>query len=225
MSAPLLQATGIYHTYGQGELSTPVLHGLDFVLEAGELVLLSGPSGSGKTTLIQILGALLSPTRGEVNLRGQPLQRLAVHERDALRRTHYGYVFQNYNLFPMLSAAENIMVPLDVQGLRLAEARERAHALLAQVGLSGKETNLPSQLSGGQKQRVAIARALSGSPSVLLADEPTAALDLDNGLRVMELFQHLARDQGVGVIVVTHDHRIESFATRKVHIEEGRFIP
>ena len=225
MSVPLLQAAGIHHTYGEGELRTPVLHGLDFVLEAGELVLLSGPSGSGKTTLVQILGALLAPTQGLVALKGQRVDSLSPTQRDALRRTHYGYVFQNYNLFPMLSAAENIMVPLDVQGLSLGQARERAHDLLAQVGLKGKENNLPSQLSGGQKQRVAIARALSGSPSILLADEPTAALDLDNGLRVMELFQRLARDQGVALLVVTHDHRIESFATRKVHMEEGRFIP
>jgi putative ABC transport system ATP-binding protein len=188
------------------------------------VLLLMGPSGSGKTTLLHILGALLTPTSGEVFLRENPIAHLSEEERGALRLKRFGFIFQSYNLFPMLTATENVLVAFDLARADLREGREKARALLRQVGLGDRLDAFPHAMSGGQKQRVAIARALAGDPEILMADEPTAALDAESGLRTMELFRRLAHEQGRAVVIVTHDPRILSLADRIVRIEDGWIV-
>ena len=183
-----------------------------------------GPSGSGKTTLLQILGCLLRPSEGVVLLHGRPTHNLSEDRLGALRLEHFGFVFQAYNLFPMLTATENVLVAFDLARRELSAARTRARELLTLVGLEKRLDAYPSELSGGEKQRVAIARALAGDPEIIMADEPTAALDAENGLRAMELFRMLARKQDRAVTIVTHDPRIVHFAGRIVHIEDGRIV-
>jgi putative ABC transport system ATP-binding protein len=183
-----------------------------------------GPSGSGKTTLLHILGCLLRPTRGVVVLHGKPAQSLSEDELGALRLRHLGFIFQAYNLFPVLTATENVMVALDLLGVAMRAARDRARELLTLVGLGHRLDAYPSQLSSGQKQRVAIARALAGDPEILMADEPTAALDAENGLKAMDLFRMLAHDQERAVVIVTHDPRIVHLADRIVHLEDGSIV-
>ena len=224
MSRVVLQASGIQHRYGEGETAFLALKSVDIEVRAGEIMLLMGPSGSGKTTLMQVLGCLLRPTAGQVVLEGREVGTLAEAQRNTVRRENYGFVFQANNLFPMLTATENVMVAFDLLGIAPAEARQRARALLCAVGLEQRLDAYPAQLSGGQRQRVGIARALAGDPAVLLADEPTAALDAESGHRVMELMRHLAHKDGRAVVIVTHDPRILDVADRIVHIEGGRII-
>ena len=206
----------------EGPNRVRVLHGVDFDVEQGEVVLLMGPSGSGKTTLLSIMGCILRPTSGSVQIAGSEVATLSERELPAIRLQNIGFIFQGFNLFPTLTVGENVELALDLKGIRGSKAKEEADWLLEQVGLAAKRDSFPSDLSGGQKQRVAIARALSGSPGVILADEPTAALDSQSGRNVMEMMRDLARKHGRGVVVVTHDSRVLEFGDRIVHMEDGR---
>jgi putative ABC transport system ATP-binding protein len=221
MSA-LLELRGVGMTYGTGEAAVVALRDASLEIRRGEILMLMGPSGSGKTTLLQIAGALLSPTQGEVRFEGRAIQGLSQEKRGALRLAHFGFVFQSYNLFPTLTARQNVELALDLRGTSSADRIEAASAALARVGLADRAGHYPAQLSGGQKQRVAIARALAGSPDIVFADEPTAALDSESGKRVAALLHDLARVLNRAVVVVTHDPRIVDAADRIVHIEDGR---
>lgn len=224
MNIPVIVASGITHTFGSGPTAFTALRSVGLEVFAGEVLLLMGPSGSGKTTLVHILGCLLRPTEGAVALNGNAIVSLSDDELGALRLRNFGFVFQAYNLFPMLTATENVMVALDLMGVGSRAARVRARELLALVGLEKRLDAYPSELSSGQKQRVAIARALAGDPEILMCDEPTAALDAENGLKAMELFCMLAHRQRRAVVIVTHDPRIVHLADRIVHIEDGRIV-
>jgi putative ABC transport system ATP-binding protein len=198
------------------------LKGVNLVVTGGELTLLMGPSGSGKTTLLCILGCMLTPTSGTVRVRGHATAGAGPEELAKLRRDHIGFIFQSYHLFPTLTAVDNVRLALDVRGERSSKAAEKAKSALARVGLSHKFKSYPRELSGGEQQRVGIARAIVGNPSVILADEPTAALDSENGRAIMTVLSDISRDATHGVLVVTHDPRILPFASRVVHIEDGR---
>ena len=188
----------------------------------GEILMLCGPSGSGKTTLLSMMGGILTPDSGEVRVAGQSMAGLDRAALSALRLKHLGFIFQEYNLFPTLDCLGNVMVALDLQGIKGKAAEEMAREKLAAVGLGERLHEDPARLSGGQKQRLAIARALAGNPSVLLADEPTAALDSQNGALIMGLMRELADTHGRAVVIVTHDSRIQSVADRVAIIEDGR---
>jgi len=224
MTRTILEARGIVKELGQGAGKVQALKGVDITLNAGELTLLMGPSGSGKTTLLSIMGCILSPTEGELSILGQPTAGLDAEELARIRRRHIGFVFQAYNLFPTLNALENVKLALDVRGIRGKEAADEANKALVAVGLSHRLRNYPRNLSGGEQQRVAVARALAGSPELLLADEPTAALDSENGQAVMALLSDLAKDSSRAILAVTHDNRTLPFADRIIHIEDGRIV-
>ena len=208
-------------TYEEGATGTPALRGVDLDAHSGELLLLMGPSGSGKTTLLSIMGCILTATSGSVRVVGREVVGLREKDLPALRLQHIGFVFQGFNLFPTLTAGENVELMLDLKGASNMRAKRRAHELLDQVGLGDKYDGFPADLSGGQKQRVAIARALAGDPGIILADEPTAALDSHTGRNVMEMMSELAHKRGRAVVIVTHDSRVLSFADRIVKIEDG----
>ncbi|MBV9563628.1 MAG: ABC transporter ATP-binding protein [Bradyrhizobium sp.] len=224
MSEPVLDAVDIVKLLGSGAGEVQALKGVSLSLRGGELVLLMGPSGSGKTTLLSILGCLMTPTRGIVRVRGRPVAGAAPEDLARLRRDHIGFIFQSYHLFPTLTAEDNVRLALDVRGQRSRRAAKAAREALAKVGLSQKARALPRELSGGEQQRVAIARAIVGNTSAILADEPTGALDAQNGQAIMTLLAESARDRSRGVLVVTHDPRILPFADRIVHIEDGRIV-
>jgi len=207
--------------YEEGATGTLALRGVDLDAHAGELLMLMGPSGSGKTTLLSIMGCILPATSGSVQVAGREVVGLREKELPALRLEHIGFVFQGFNLFPTLTAGENVELMLDLKGVSTAKAKRRAEELLDQVGLGDKYESFPADLSGGQKQRVAIARALAGDPGIILADEPTAALDSHTGRNVMEMMSELAHKRGRAVVIVTHDSRVLSFADRIVKIEDG----
>jgi putative ABC transport system ATP-binding protein len=217
-----IEVRSLTKTYSEGAAAARALDGVDLDVYAGDVTLLMGPSGSGKTTLVSIMGAILRPTSGTVKIAGRDITRLAERELPAVRLRHIGFVFQGFNLFPTLNAAENVELALKLKKVRGAEARQRARALLDDMLLSDKYGSFPADLSGGQKQRVAIARALAGEPDIVLADEPTAALDKDSGRAVMRMLRSLAHDQGRAVVIVTHDSRVLEYADRLVRIEDGR---
>ncbi len=219
-----MEATGVVKDLGVGVAQIRALKGVDLALKGGELTLLMGPSGSGKTTLLSILGCMLTPTEGTVRVRGDSIAGKNPEDLAKLRRENIGFVFQSYHLFPTLSAADNVRLALDVRGETGTDAKDKARAALDRVGLSSKTRNYPSQLSGGEQQRVAIARAVVGDPSVILADEPTAALDSENGKAIMGILAAIAKDPGRGVLVVTHDPRLVPFADRIIHIEDGSIV-
>jgi putative ABC transport system ATP-binding protein len=207
--------------YVEGSAGALALRGIDLDAHAGELLMLVGPSGSGKTTLLSIMGCILSATSGSVRIAGKEITGLSQKELPAIRLHHIGFIFQGFNLFPTLSAGENVELMLDLKGIPASTARKRAAELLERVGLGNKYKSFPSDLSGGQKQRVAIARALAGDPKIILADEPTAALDSQTGRSVMEMMAELAHARDRAVVVVTHDSRVLQFADRIVRIEDG----
>lgn len=218
---PAIAVHQLTKTYSEGAASVPALRGVDLEVDAGELVMLVGPSGSGKTTLLSIMGCILSPSSGSVRIDGKEAGNLSERELPHIRLKHIGFVFQGFNLFPTLSAGENVELMLDLKGIRGGPAKKRSLELLEQVGLAEKYNSFPSDLSGGQKQRVAIARALAGDPQIVLADEPTAALDSHTGRNVMEMMRSLAHERGRAVVIVTHDSRVMEFADRTVRIEDG----
>ena len=220
MSAAI-EATRVCKLYGHGPTRVEAVRALDLVVRARELTVLVGPSGSGKTTLLSILGCMLTPTSGTVRVCGVPTGDARPEALAAIRRQHIGFVFQSYHLFSTLTAAENVQLALDIRGERGAGAIAKSAAVLADVGLSAKLRSFPRELSGGEQQRVAIARALVADPSVILADEPTAALDSENGRAIMAILSSATKQRGRAVLVVTHDARLFRFADRIVHIEDG----
>jgi len=220
----VIRAKGLSKVYREGATELRALQKVDLDVRAGELTLLMGPSGSGKTTLLSILGCILRASEGRLELLGEEVTALPESELPRIRREAIGFVFQGFNLFPTLTAAENVALALDVRGIRGAATKKRGEELLAEVGLAEKARSFPADLSGGQKQRVAIARALAGDPPILLADEPTAALDSTSGRTVIELLQRLAREHGRAVVLVTHDPRVLSFGDRIIHLEDGRIV-
>jgi len=220
----LLAAKGVAKTFRLGKVEVPALGGVDMTVGAGEVVLLMGPSGSGKTTLLSILGCILSPSAGSVAVLGRDTAGLPEAELARVRLAHFGFIFQGYNLFPTLTAEENVRVALDLRGVKGTDAVERSRQALDAVGLGDKFRMLPRDLSGGQKQRVAIARALVAEPDILLADEPTAALDSETGKAVIAILRELAVTHGRSVVIVTHDPRIAAFADRVIRIEDGRIV-
>jgi putative ABC transport system ATP-binding protein len=220
----VMEAAGIAKDLGHGAGQIRALKGVDLALKGGQLTLLRGPSGSGKTTLLSILGCMLTPTEGTVRVRGDSIAGKNPEDLAKLRRENIGFVFQSYHLFPTLSAADNVRLALDVRGETGKDAADKSRAALDRVGLSNKTRNYPRQLSGGEQQRVAIARAVVGDPSVILADEPTAALDTENGKSIMGILATIAKDPGRGVLVVTHDPRLVPFADRIIYIEDGLIV-
>jgi putative ABC transport system ATP-binding protein len=220
-----IEVKNLVKTYGAGETAVRALKSVDLEVSTGELLLLLGASGSGKTTLVSIIGCILSATSGSCKIHGFETIGLPQSKLPRVRLENIGFIFQGFNLFPALTAAENVEIALDLKGVRGAKARRRAAELLDRVGLGEKLKSRPADLSGGQKQRVAIARALAGEPKIILADEPTAALDSTSGKIVMDLLQELAREQNRAVVVVTHDNRIFDYADRIVRIEDGRIDP
>jgi len=224
MIRPVLEARGVAKFLGEGAGKVQALKGVNLTLQSGELALLMGPSGSGKTTLLSILGCILTPSDGVVRVCGQPTTDLRPEELAKLRREHIGFVFQSYHLFPTLTALDNVRLALDVRGERSGKAVNRAREALVRVGLARRMHAYPRELSGGEQQRVAIARALVGDASAILADEPTAALDSENGSSIMAMLSEIAKDPAHGVLVVTHDPRILPFASRIIHIEDGLIV-
>ena len=218
------RATAVVMEFDGGSGPVRVLHGASLAVPAGGVTLLVGPSGCGKTTLLSVLSGTLVATAGEVEVMGEKLSSLDDSERVRLRRRRIGFIFQQYNLLPSLTVAENAAVPLVTAGMRLAAASRRAVPILERLGLAGLMDRLPRQLSGGQQQRVAIARALVHEPSLVVCDEPTAALDAKSGRTVMELLRSVAAAPDRAVLVVTHDSRIHGFADRIVEMEDGRVL-
>ncbi|WP_144299744.1 ABC transporter ATP-binding protein [Elioraea rosea] len=218
----IVQARGVVKEFAAGDERLRVLHGIDLDVRAGELMLVVGPSGCGKTTLISILAGILSATEGAVRVGGRDLAGLSSGALAAFRRETVGFIFQQYNLLPSLTAAENAAVPLVARGERLSHAEKRARAMLERLGMGPHASKQPRQLSGGQMQRVAIARALVHDPAFIVCDEPTAALDAASGRTAMELLSDAARSPGRAVVVVTHDPRIYGFADRLAMMEDGR---
>jgi putative ABC transport system ATP-binding protein len=219
---PAIQVRGVTKTYAEGAVRVAALQGVDLDVHRGEVLLMMGPSGSGKTTLLSIMGCILRSNAGSIRIAGTETAGLTERELPRVRLQHVGFVFQAFNLFPSLTAQENVELSLELKGIRGGRARKEACELLAQVHLSDKCGTYPSDLSGGQKQRVALARALAGNPDILLADEPTAALDSHTGRAVMELLCELAHEHNRAVVIVTHDSRIVDLGDRVVRIEDGR---
>ena len=219
--APLIALSGITKTYGQGAAAFQALKGVDLTIEAGEFVAIMGPSGSGKSTAMNILGCLDTPTSGSYLFQGLAVERLDRKQRALLRRHCLGFVFQGFNLLARTSALENVELPLIYRGVPTAERHAAAREALARVGLAGREKNTPGELSGGQQQRVAIARAIVTEPTVLLADEPTGNLDTRTSEEIMELITGLNHDQGITVLMVTHEDEVAAYARRIVRVKDG----
>ncbi|MBF2001517.1 MAG: ABC transporter ATP-binding protein [Synechococcales cyanobacterium M58_A2018_015] len=219
--ARAIVARGVEMVFQSGTQRFHALKNIDLDVYRGDIQLLMGPSGSGKTTLLSILGGILTPTAGSVTLLGQDLTRMSRSQLSRFRLKNIGFIFQEFNLFPALTALENVAVALEMKGVKGRAGRQEALRLLTEVELDGKADSLPRDLSGGQKQRVAIARALAGNPHFIMADEPTAALDSRSGQAVVALLRRLAKEQGRTVVMVTHDPRIIEEADRVVHIEDG----
>jgi putative ABC transport system ATP-binding protein len=217
----ILRTTRVEKHFQEGREVVPVLRGIDFAVERGEIVSLEGPSGSGKTTFLSILGCILTPTSGEVVIEGKTVAEKSLAE---IRRRSLGFVFQQFNLFPSLTALENVEYALNVKRVKDKEARIEAQRVIEAVGLGDRQHFLPRELSGGQKQRVAIARALAGSAPILLADEPTANLDTQAGTQVLEMFRALAKQENRALVIVTHDPKVRSIADRVVKIQDGALV-
>lgn len=225
-AAAAVTATGLSKHYGEGNTFVQALAAASFEIAAGEVVALLGPSGSGKSTLLTILGLINQPDGGALAIGGQEVLRdgAFVGDVNRIRRQQLGFVFQRSNLIPFLTAEENVRLVLELDDVSSREARRRARDVMAELGVAERAKHLPNQLSGGQQQRVAIARALVHEPALLLADEPTAALDKELGRRVMELLRRAAADRGAGVLVVTHDHRALDLVDRIFEIEDGVLV-
>lgn len=218
----VVRLSDVEKTYRQGRVDVHALRGLDLDVRRGEFTALTGPSGSGKTTALNLIGALDRPTIGKVWLEGIELGRLGRSRLGRLRRDHIGFVFQAYNLIPVLTAYENAEMVLALQGVSRSERRQRVMALLEEVGLGGMEMRRPDELSGGQQQRVAIARAIATSPAVVLADEPTANVDSETAERLLDIMERLNRERGVTFVFSTHDPRVMTRARRIVRLVDGR---
>jgi putative ABC transport system ATP-binding protein len=218
------EVSGVGKAFNRGPIVINAVQGVDLRIEPGQFVALEGPSGSGKTTLLQLLGALDRPSSGNVFFEGRNLAELRDGQLAEIRLRSFGFVFQQFNLIPTLTALENIQAKLAPAGFSRVDSRERAEALLAEVGLADRATHLPSHLSGGEQQRVSIARALSVEPRVILADEPTGNLDSDTGAEIIEMLASLAANRGTTVIVATHDTGLAGRAKRRLAMRDGRLV-
>jgi putative ABC transport system ATP-binding protein len=221
----VLEAHEVTKTYSEGRRQVQVLRGVSLALARGEVVALEGPSGSGKTTLLCILGCLLGASGGRVLIDGREVDPLRPGRMWSIRRRSIGFVFQQFNLFPALTASENVQYALNIRGWRGGKARREADRMLDAVGLADRRTFRPRDLSGGQRQRVAIARALAGGAPLILADEPTGNLDSESGAAVLELFRRLARNENRALLIVTHDRGVRSIVDRVVVIRDGSLVP
>ena len=224
MNNPLLVCQGLRKTYQEASLETEVLKGVDFEIQAGELIAIVGASGSGKSTLLHILGALDEPTQGNVQFQGQDLTNLNGNKQAKLRNQHIGFVYQFHHLLADFSALENVAMPLLIGGVSKSEAKERAEEMLVKVGLSHRIEHRPSELSGGERQRVAIARALVNKPALVLADEPTGNLDHKTALAIYDLMRELNNESGTAFLVVTHDNELADKLERQLHMQDGLFV-
>ena len=221
---PLLSAIDVTKTYYMGSVAHPALRGVSLEIKKGEFVAIIGPSGSGKSTLLHMLGGLDRPDTGDVRLEGNSISNLDENSQTLLRRRRIGFVFQKVHLLPMLKAIENVMVPMRLDGVDLNIARPKAVEALNSVGMGNKQSNRPGELSGGEAQRVAIARALVMSPAILLADEPTGALDSANSKIVIELFRALVEEHGQTLVIVTHDATVANSADRIIKMRDGLIV-
>jgi len=222
MSEPIVELVDVTKTYRQGTVDVHALRGLNLRVDQGDFLSISGPSGSGKTTALNLIGALDVPTSGTVRLEGRDLSGLSRQERSHLRRDRVGFVFQAYNLLPVLTAFENAEQVLSLQGVPKPERQRRVKALLAELGLEGLEDRRPAELSGGQQQRVAIARAIAAQPAVVLADEPTANVDSETSEHLIAIMERLNHEHGMTFVFSTHDPRVIEHAHRNVHMVDGR---
>jgi putative ABC transport system ATP-binding protein len=220
---PALEAFNLTKVYGSGNTEVVAMKDVTLSVTCGEVVALLGPSGAGKSTLLTAIGLINPPTAGRIVIGGQPVLEAdrALVDLRAFRRKHLGFIFQKANLIPFLSAVENVQIAMEINDVAPRAARQRAMELLEYLGVADRANNLPDALSGGQQQRVAVARALANQPSLILADEPTAALDSHRGRQVMELFRKVAHERGAGVVVVTHDHRSLDVFDRTLEMEDG----
>ncbi|MCF7854099.1 MAG: ABC transporter ATP-binding protein [Candidatus Pacebacteria bacterium] len=218
----VIQTEGLTKVYGEDRIAVHALRGVDWVVEPGEFTAVVGPSGSGKTTLLNVVSGLDTPTSGNVWLKGNPLSGMTGRALSDFRRDHIGFVFQAYNLIPVLTAAENVEYILLLQGVPAEERQQRVHELLTQVGLEGMTDRRPPDLSGGQQQRVAIARAMVAKPSLILADEPTANLDSETGSQLLNMMQALNQETGMTFVFSTHDRMVMDYARRLVRLHDGQ---
>lgn len=217
----MIQLEQVHKSFQMGKQSYTALKGIDLTIDAGESVAIIGPSGSGKTTTMNIIGLLDRPTEGNYLLNGTPAQELSDDELALMRNKHIGFVFQSFHLLPKFSALENVMLPLQYQSISKKEATLRAEAVLDRMGLAEHMHHTPNELSGGQKQRVAIARALITNPSILLADEPTGALDTKTSVQILECLQDLNKNDGATIVIVTHDPKVAASCARQIDIRDG----
>jgi putative ABC transport system ATP-binding protein len=222
LATDMLAVEGVTRTFGTGRTATQALRGVSFTVGAGQLVALRGRSGSGKTTLLNVVGGLDRPDGGRVRVAGHDVTAMSDHERMAMRRTSVAFVFQSFGLISILSAAENVGVPLRIAGVAAKEREQRVRLMLDIVGLSDHARQRPGELSGGQQQRVAIARALAGRPQVLLADEPTGQLDSETGKQIMRLLRTVVQSEGVTALVATHDPNLIGIADSVLELEDGK---
>jgi putative ABC transport system ATP-binding protein len=220
----LIECRDLWKIYRLGDVQVQALRGVSLDIQRGEFLSIMGASGSGKSTLMNIIGCLDSPTSGTYRLSDTDVGTLDSDALAEVRNRQIGFIFQNFNLIPRTSALENVQLPLFYRGLPLREQRARAAGALAKVGLAGREQHYPAQLSGGQQQRVAIARALASTPSLLLADEPTGNLDTESSREIMAVLEGLNRDEGITVIVVTHEADIAAYASREVIVKDGQIV-
>ena len=220
----MVAVEGVARTFGSGHTAVHALREVSFTVGRRQLTALRGRSGSGKTTLLNIIGGLDSPTAGQVRVDGREVSQMTERERLALRRDTVAFIFQSFGLIPMLSAAENVGIPLRIAGVRPSERRQRVAAMLALVGLSSHAAHRPNELSGGQQQRVAIARALAGRPGLLIADEPTSQLDLETGREIMKLLLSVVRSEGITALVATHDEALIDLADDVIVLEDGHVV-
>ena len=219
--APALQASNLWKLYQAGESTVEAVRGVELTVHAGEMVAIMGPSGCGKTTLLNILSGIDEPTAGMVNVNGQPLYGISDDQRTDLRGSQFGFIFQDFNLLPVLSAVENVELPLLLQGVAANEARTTAMEALTRVGLGDRFEHRPAELSGGQQQRVAVARAIVHSPSIILCDEPTGNLDTATSGEVMTLLRAMNQDEGTTFLIVTHDETIAEACQRTITMQDG----
>ncbi len=220
----VLRAGYLRKVYQVGEIKVPALRGVDLEIKRGEFVAIMGPSGSGKSTLLHLISGLDRPTGGEVMLAGQRLSSLDDEALSVLRRRKIGFVFQTFNLIPMLTAEENVMLPLLIDGRDPKESQDRMESLLQLVHIADRKDHKPDQLSGGQQQRVAIARALVTEPEIVMADEPTGSLDTNSGTVVLDLLRRVREGSGTSIVMVTHDPRSASYADRVVYLRDGKIV-
>jgi putative ABC transport system ATP-binding protein len=218
----LISMSNVTKCYAVGEVSVKAVNGVDLTVEKGEFISIWGPSGSGKTTMLNLMGAMDRPTTGKIEVDGRDLSRLTDNQGSELRNRFIGFIFQRYNLIPVLSAVENVMIPLQIQGISSSAARKKALARLDIVGLSAVAHQRPDQMSGGQQQRVAVARALITDPPLVMADEPTANLDTDTALQLIALMREINAEQGTTFVFSTHDQRLLDHVQRRIRLQDGR---